>query len=85
MFVTEFGIVTDVRQLQLLNALSPMLVTEAGIVTDVRPSQPEKAEFARLADPPETTALVIDRYDEGKTDDIVNCPGIVTDLRPLQP
>ena len=31
------GIVTDVRPLQPLKALSPMLVTELGIVTEVRP------------------------------------------------
>ena len=43
MYVTEFGIVTDVRPLQLEKALFPMLVTEFGIVTDVRPIQLEKA------------------------------------------
>ena len=35
MLVTELGIVTEVRQLQLLKAESPMLVTELGIVTEV--------------------------------------------------
>ena len=32
MLVTEFGMVTDVRPMQPLNALSPMLVTEFGMV-----------------------------------------------------
>ena len=43
MVVTEFGIVTDVRLLHQLKALSPMLVTELGIVTDVSASQLAKA------------------------------------------
>lgn len=40
MLVTEFPIVTDVKLVQLRNALLPMLVTEFGIVTDVMPVQP---------------------------------------------
>ena len=43
MLVTELGIVTDVKPMQLQKASSPMLVTELGIVTDVKPSQPRKA------------------------------------------
>ena len=34
--VTEFGIVTEVRHVQLWNALVPILVTELGIITEVR-------------------------------------------------
>ena len=34
MFVTEFGIVTDVNEVHPIKAYSPMLVTEFGIVTD---------------------------------------------------
>ena len=41
--ITEFGIVTDVRLLQLEKIPSPILVTEFGIETDVKPMQPEKA------------------------------------------
>ena len=40
MLVTLLGIVTLVRLLQLLNALSPMLVTLLGIATLVRPVHP---------------------------------------------
>ncbi len=36
MFVTDFGIVIDVRPLQWSKADSPMLVTEFGMDTDVR-------------------------------------------------
>lgn len=39
-FVTDFGMNTEVRLEQSMNALSPMLVTEFGIVTEVRPEQP---------------------------------------------
>ena len=35
-FVTELGIVTEVRNEQLEKAYSPILVTELGIVTEVR-------------------------------------------------
>ena len=35
MLVTELGIVTDVRALQLTKALVPMLVTPCGMVIDV--------------------------------------------------
>ena len=43
MLVTESGIDTDVRLVQLENAESAMLVTESGIVTDVRLLQSENA------------------------------------------
>ena len=43
MLVTEFGMVTEVRPLQLRKAYSPMLVTELPMVTEVRPLQPLKA------------------------------------------
>ena len=43
MLVTESGIVTLVKPLQLVNAASPMLVTESGIVTLVKPLQPVNA------------------------------------------
>ncbi len=36
MFVTELGMVTEVRLEQFLKALMPILVTELGIVTEVR-------------------------------------------------
>ena len=42
MFVTEFGMVTDVKPLQYSKAQFPILVTEFGMVTDVKPVQPEK-------------------------------------------
>ena len=35
MYVTELGIVTDVRPLQFQKVEDPMLVTELGIATDV--------------------------------------------------
>ena len=41
--VTELGMVTEVRPLQLEKAEYPMLVTELPMVTEVRPLQPEKA------------------------------------------
>ena len=37
--MTELGIVTEVRLVQLLNALVPILVTELGIVMEVRLEQ----------------------------------------------
>ena len=40
MYLTELGIVTDVRPLQLEKAYSQMLVTELGIVTEVSALQP---------------------------------------------
>ena len=43
MLVTELGIVTEVRPVQVSNALYSMLVTELGMVTEVRPLQPENA------------------------------------------
>jgi hypothetical protein len=43
--VTEFGIVTLVSPLQLLNAKSPIVETESGIVTLVSPLQPLNANF----------------------------------------
>ena len=48
MLVTPSDIVTDVRPLQLENALLPMLVTLDGIVTEVRPLQPENALSSML-------------------------------------
>ena len=43
MEVTLFGIVTEVKPLQPLNALLPIEVTLFGIVTEVKPLQPENA------------------------------------------
>ncbi len=43
MEVTELGMVTDVRLVQLENAYSPMEVTELGMVTDVMALQLENA------------------------------------------
>ncbi len=40
MYVTLFGIVTEVRLVQPVKAQLPMLVTLFGIVTEVRPVQP---------------------------------------------
>jgi len=40
MEVTLFGMVTDIKPLQPLNALSPMEVTLFGMLTDVKPLQP---------------------------------------------
>ena len=42
-FVTLFGIVTNVRALQLLKAFSPIVVTLFGMVTEVRSLQSLKA------------------------------------------
>ena len=42
-FVTELGIVTEVRNEQLEKAYSPILVTELGIVTDERYKQLKNA------------------------------------------
>ena len=42
------GIVTEVREEQLKNALSPILVTLLGIVIEVKPEQLEKAERSIL-------------------------------------
>jgi hypothetical protein len=39
MVVTDDGMVTEVRPVQLLKALSPMVVTDEGIVMEVRPVQ----------------------------------------------
>ena len=43
MFVTEFGIVIDVKPLQPEKVPYSILVTELGIAIDVKPLQPEKA------------------------------------------
>ena len=43
MLVTELGIVTEVRLLQLLKVPKSMLVTELGIMTEVRLLQYSKA------------------------------------------
>ena len=40
MLATESGMVTDCKDLHLLNARSPMLVTESGMVTDCKDLQP---------------------------------------------
>jgi len=40
MLVTLFGIVTEVREVQSSNALSPMLVTLFGIVIEVNELHP---------------------------------------------
>ena len=40
MVVTDDGIDTDVREVQLWKALLPIVVTDDGIVTDVRELQP---------------------------------------------
>ena len=39
MLVTELGMVMEVREEQLLNALYPILVTELGMVMEVREEQ----------------------------------------------
>ena len=39
MLVTESGMVTDCKDEQLLNALSPMFVTLSGMVTDCKDEQ----------------------------------------------
>ena len=43
MLVTESGMVTDCKDEQYSNALSPMLVTESGIVMDCKDEQYENA------------------------------------------
>ena len=48
MFVTELGMVTEVRLLQKSKALFPMLVTELGMVTEVRSLQFSKAKSPML-------------------------------------
>ena len=39
MLVTESGMVTDCKEEQYQNALSPMLVTELGMVTECKDEQ----------------------------------------------
>ena len=85
MLVTEFGIVTEVRPIQPLNALASMLVTALGIVTDARLVQPLNAlapmlvtEFGivtdvRLVQPLNALAPML-----------LTEPGIVTDISLLQ-
>ena len=43
MLVTESGMVTDRKDEQFSNALSPMLVTESGMVTDCKDEQSSNA------------------------------------------
>lgn len=54
MEVTEFGIITEVRLAQSVNAELPIEVTELGMVTEVSPEQLEKA-----LSPMEVTEYVI--------------------------
>ena len=51
MFVTESGIVTDVRPLHPKNALVPMLKTLFGSDMVVRPLHPENALFSMRVTP----------------------------------
>ena len=46
MYVTELGIITDVKFVQYKKASLPMLVTEFGIVTDNNPVHPINAHSA---------------------------------------
>ena len=48
MLVTELGMVMEVRESQLKNALSPMLVTELGMVMEVMEVQYLNALFPML-------------------------------------
>ena len=48
MVVTLFGMVTEVRLVQVEKASFPMVVTLLGMVTEVRLLQPEKATFPML-------------------------------------
>ena len=61
MLVTLLGIVTLLRDLQSLNAYSPMLVTLLGIVTLVKNEQPENASSPILVTgyPPRVDGIVI--------------------------
>ena len=47
-FVIESGMVTDCKDEQSSNTLSPMLVTESGMVTDCKESQLENALLPML-------------------------------------
>ena len=64
MFVTELGMVIEVKLLQLAKAKSPMFVTEFGIVTEVILLQSAKALLI------ETTVNVLPLY--------VTLDGIIT-------
>ena len=44
-YLTLFGIVTEVNPVQPKNAYWPMDVTVLGMVTEVKPLQPRKADF----------------------------------------
>jgi hypothetical protein len=48
MLVTLFGIVIEVKLVQLLNALMPILVTLSGIITEVKFQQPLNASWPML-------------------------------------
>ena len=51
MLDTESGMVTDCKDEQRQNALSPMLVTDLGIVTDCKDVQDENAKSQMLLVP----------------------------------
>jgi len=42
-FVTEFGIAIEAKDIQLLKAKTPITFTESGILTEVRETQFSKA------------------------------------------
>ena len=84
MLVTLFGIVIDVSPVQPENAPLPMLVTASGIVIEVRLEHPEYAEFPMFSVPSTTTTFVMDAQDAGKTDERLNCPGMMTSFTPEQ-
>jgi hypothetical protein len=54
MVVTELGMVTEAKLVQLEKAYPPMVVTELRIVTEVKLLQPEKA------DPPISVTVYVD-------------------------
>ena len=57
-----------------------MLDTLLGIVTEIRLQQSSNIFSPMLADPSAIMTLVIDWWDDGKTVDKENCPGIATDV-----
>ena len=80
--VTEFGIVTEVRLVQLWNALVPILVTELGIVTEVRPVQLWNALVPIVVSPNDnvTEVIPVQRWN-ALVPILVTELGIITEVR----
>ena len=62
MCVTELGIVAEVKPVQPLNALFPIIVTELGMVTEVKLVQPENASVIAFTLLPILSVLRLVQY-----------------------